>query len=290
MDKDLKYFTKRKKYFEVLTVICYIVLGISILILISTNKKNVGIFIIAISFIILSVITTRIVRLQFKKLSIEFKTIYLTGEIQKIYPDCEYDASSGFSEDEIDDSHVLKLRDIYHSEDLMEGTFDGVSFSAADVKLQEIRSTGKSVTIITVFLGRVYKFQFNKHFISNIVINQPNFFKNLFGWNKVKTESVEFNSQLTVFSKDALEAFYILTPHFMEKLLELDAKYNDEISFSFLNNQLYIAINTHKDTFDIKMFNELNLSILDEYRNQLQDIKNFVYDLNLDNTLFKENE
>ena len=77
----------------------------------------------------------------------------------------------------------------------MTGEYEGVKFQAADVKLQDVRSTGKSTTVVTVFLGRVYKFEFNKRFKSNIIINQPSFFNKLFGWNRIKTESVKFNSE-----------------------------------------------------------------------------------------------
>jgi hypothetical protein len=168
----------------------------------------------------------------------------------------------------------------------MTGEYEGVKFQAADVKLQDVRSTGKSTTVVTVFLGRVYKFEFNKRFKSNIIINQPSFFNKLFGWNRIKTESVKFNSELSVYSDNEHEAFYILTPHFMEKLYELDRKYQDRITFSFINNHLYIAINTKEDTFDLKMFRELDISIIKKYRNQLTDIKDFVHHLNLEQTLF----
>ena len=70
-------------------------------------------------------------------------------------------------------------------------------------------------------------------------------------------ESIDFNSELKAYTDIDHDAFYILTPHFMEKLLFLDKKYNDKINFSFINNKLYISIDTRRDTFDIKLFNML---------------------------------
>ncbi|QVK17453.1 DUF3137 domain-containing protein [Mycoplasmatota bacterium] len=291
MDKNLDYFTQKKLLYELISVIGYIIIGISFFLWIplGTSSGGKAIPILLIGIIgggIISGISTK----YFKNLSNEFKSKYLPAEIKKIYPNCIYNVTKGFTKEEIYHSKVLRQQDRYHSEDFMSGEFEGVQFESADVNLQDVRSNGKSTTVVTVFLGRVYKFEFNKPFKSNILINQPSFFYHLFGWNRIKTESKKFNSELSIYSDNEHDAFYILTPHFMERLLVLDRKYHDKISFSFINNQLYIAINTNRDTFDLKMFHPLDLSILQEYRNELNDIKEFVYQLNLDKTLFLDNK
>jgi hypothetical protein len=73
----------------------------------------------------------------------------------------------------------------------------------------------------------------------------------------------------------------------MEKLLYMDDKYLDKISFSFIGNKLSIAIDSRKDYFDIKPFKQVNKSIVSEYREELNDIKEFIKVLQLDQTLFK---
>ncbi len=289
MDKDLRYFNTKKQQYETITIIGYIMLGICFVLWIPVGATSRGTMIplLAIGFIGGGTISAYATK-GFKNLSNEFKTKYLPNEINKIYPNCHYDVTSGFDKEEVYQSKVLSRQDRYYSEDLMTGEYEGVSFQSADLKLQDVRKSGKSTKVVTVFLGRVYKFEFNKRFKSNIIINQPNFFKHLFGWNRVKTESTKFNSELSIYSDNEHEAFYILTPHFMDRLLELDEHYRNKISFSFINNHLYIAINSKQDTFDLKMFRPLDLSILEEYRKQLMDIKDFVYHLNLDQTLFKD--
>lgn len=287
MDKNLEYFMQKKNQFETRSIIGIISSGLCFILWVPVGGPNPGaIPILLIGFIgggIMSSIATK----QFKKLSNEFKTIYLPNEISKIYPNCSYDVNSGFHEDEIYKSNVLRKQDRYYSEDLMIGEFEGVKFKSADVKLQDVRSNGKSTTVVTTFLGRVYKFEFNKKFKSNILVNQPNFFGNIFScWNRIKTESTNFNSELAIYSDNEHDAFYILTPHFMERLLVLDRKYHDKIAFSFINNKLYIAINSCIDTFDLKMFHSLDWSILEDYKKQLNDIKGFVNQLNLDKDIF----
>ena len=101
-------------------------------------------------------------------------------------------------------------------------------------------------------------------------------------------ESITFNSELKVYAKDEHEAFYILTPHFMEKLLELDRKYYDKITFSFLDNKLYIAVDNRVDNFDIKAFTEVNKKFVQSYVDEFEDMKEFITMLNLTSRMFKD--
>lgn len=288
-DKDLQYFLTRKKKLENQAIFGYIMLGISFILWVPLGAATYGgaVPILLAGFIGGGLIAGYASK-KFKDLSHEFKSKYLIKEIEQIYPGCEYDPRKGFSSEEVYGAKILKRQDRYYSEDYMKGVYEGVAFEAADVTLEDVRHSGKHTHVVTVFQGRVYKFQFNKKFKSNILINQPSFFDGLLGWKRVKTESVEFNKELSVFSDNEHEAFYILTPHFMEKLLELDRKYHDRITFSFINNLLYIAIDTRVDTFDLKMFRHFDESIIDDYRKQLNDIKDFIHHLNLNNTLFIE--
>ncbi len=288
-DKDLAYFQTKKTHYESLCMIGYIALGISFILWMPLGASAPGMIPLLFIGFAGGGLIVAMAKKGFKNLSNQFKSIYLPKEIKKIYPNCIFDVNRGFSPEEIYNSKVLRRQDRYHSEDFMSGEYEGVEFEAADVKLEDVRRSGKHTRVVTVFLGRVYKFEFNKRFISNIIVNQPNFFDQLLGWNRIKTESVEFNSELAIYSDNEHEAFYILTPHFMEKLLELDRKYCNRITFSFINNQLYIAIDTKIDTFDLKMFYPIDESIIEDYRNQLNDIKDFIHHLNLDKSLFVDN-
>jgi hypothetical protein len=100
-------------------------------------------------------------------------------------------------------------------------------------------------------------------------------------------ESVDFNSELKVYAQNEHEAFYILTPDFMEKLMYFDQKYFDKISFSFKENKLYVAIDSRTDSFDIKAFKTIDGSIFEDYQSELLDIKDLIHTLNLNDTIFK---
>ncbi len=224
---------------------------------------------------------------QIKNLSIAFKTKYLPEEMQKIFPDGKYYHNRGFTEEEIISSGLLHKQDRFASEDLIEGSFAGVNFKCCDITQKDVRSNGKSTTVVTVFQGRFYEFDFPKAFKYNLLLLQPYNYRPFSGFTKVKTENVQFNSEIKIYAKNEHEAFYILTPNFMEKIMYMDKKYEDKIGFSFKDNRLYIAIDSRVDHFDLKAFKQVNASIFEEYRNELNDILDFIRILQLDLTLFK---
>lgn len=224
---------------------------------------------------------------KIKELSNRFKSEYVVKEMKKIFPDSTYQYNRGFSEAEVVESRLLFHQDRYRSEDLITGKFDGVSFKCSDVEQKDVRRSGKHTTVVTVFAGRFYEFDFPKPFMYNLLLLQPYSFRPFSGMQKIKTESIQFNSELKVYAENDHEAFYILTPQLMERLLYMDSKYNDKITFSFLDNKLFIAIDSRTDSFDIKAFKNIDSSIFKEYQEQLNDIKEFIKVLQLDTKLFK---
>lgn len=74
----------------------------------------------------------------------------------------------------------------------------------------------------------------------------------------------------------------------MEKLLQLDRKYKDKITFSFIDSKLYIAVDDRIDNFDIKAFVEVNEAFIGAYVEQFEDMKEFITMLNLTSRMFKD--
>jgi len=223
-----------------------------------------------------------------KKMSIEFKNKYIPEALNKVFEDSFYKATEGFYESELTSTRILTIQDRYKSEDLISGSFEGVNFRSADVHQQDVRRHGKTTTIVTVFKGRVYEFDFFKNFKYNLLLLQPGKYRPFDNFKKIKLESIQFNSEFKIYAKNEHEAFYILTPHFMEKLLVLDYEYYDKIYFSFKDNKLYIAIDNRIDNFDIRPFRSLDESVIDEYVNEFNIIKDFITYLKLDSRLFEQ--
>lgn len=68
---------------------------------------------------------------------------------------------------------------------------------------------------------------------------------------KVKLEGLPFMRRWKVLTDDQIEARYVLTPVFMEKMLAVKHLFHGKhIDFSFFNNKLLIAVHTRKDLFE----------------------------------------
>ena len=69
---------------------------------------------------------------------------------------------------------------------------------------------------------------------------------------KVKLEDEVFNKYYDVYSDDQVESRYLITTSFMERMINL-AKHgvNDNISISFENGNVNIAISSNKNWFEI---------------------------------------
>ena len=104
-------------------------------------------------------------------------------------------------------------------------------------------------------------------------------------------EDIEFNKDFSVFTDLEHDAFYILTPHFMEKIKNIYKKLDCGLMFCFIDSKLHIAIDNYKDAFEYDVFKKINEEeIKADIMKDIELITNFVDELNLDNNLFKESK
>ena len=213
-----------------------------------------------------------------KALSNEFKETYLPKAVEELIPGSTFNIHGGFDETEVYRSLILYREDRYYSEDLFQGEWDNVTFKTADVVLKDVRSHGKSTTVVTVFQGRVSRLDFENPFETDLCLVQQRYVSSWAfpGYERVKTESIDFNNSFSIFSKNDLGAFKILKPDFMERLMELDRKFNDQISISFLSNKLYIALKTNRDTFDFDFKTGIPDNPLSEIQSNVALIKELI--------------
>lgn len=214
---------------------------------------------------------------KFKKLSIEFKTIHVKELVEKEIENVFYDPKKGFQKEKVYDSKILKKEDRYHSEDYLSGRILGRNFESADVKLEDVRSSGKSTTVVTVFEGRFFIVDFHKKFESDVYImpNRSHGFKWFTSMAKVDLEYIAFNQLYDVFTESQHSAFYLLKPAFMEKLIEF-RKVAKRVMFGFKDHKAYIALDTRIDTFDLKMFKEIDEGFFEEIKKEIKLIEELI--------------
>lgn len=128
----------------------------------------------------------------------------------------------------------------------------------------------KSFTSKTFVLSKSYS-----SFLQNM---RRQFFQNT---QKVKLEDVEFENEFTVLSTDQVEARYILTPSFMQRILDYKKKAKKGIAFSFVKNRLYCAIPEYNDLFEPALIKPYNFEFIKENYEPLKLYTGIVDDLHL---------
>ena len=77
-------------------------------------------------------------------------------------------------------------------------------------------------------------------------------YKNKDKFDKAKTEDVIFDKRFKIHTQDQVEARYLITTGFMERLNELKLAFGTKnIKCSFFDNKIMIAIQTHRDLFEL---------------------------------------
>ncbi|MDT8336950.1 MAG: DUF3137 domain-containing protein [Candidatus Izemoplasmatales bacterium] len=292
-NKTFKEFNERKNKSEKKVIIAIVLIIIAIIgFLLSETDFGILFFYFGVAFGVVGVVYLTIGMVEYAKIKNNFKSEVLTSMFKTIIPNVNYLPDKGLSEKDAYSSEFLKHADRYHSEDYISGRIGDVDFVSSDVKLEErhVQHTknGTRVYYVTYFLGRVFRFDFNKVFTGNLQVLESGSPYSRRKFEKVKMESVDFNKKFKIFTEEELTAFYILTPDIMEAIFNLEKRNPGRISMSFLGDHLYVAINNNRDTFELQMFRKLNETVIEEFKQDLLVIKDFIVSLKLNNKLFKK--
>jgi len=226
-----------------------------------------------------------------------FKSIFVEAPFRNAFEELTYHSDEGFSQELIKNTGLMCLGNIYNTNDYIQGTYHNVKFERADVKIQQHVSTGKTSYTVTYFNGRWLILDFNKEFHFDLQILKKDFYnskkKGTFFTNdeerrhRIELEDVEFNEMFHVFGQDDHEAFYILTPQFMEILKEMASTLDGEFMLGFVDNRLHVAINTGKDAMEHSVLSKVNsFPIEQEVQKEINVIINIIDGLDLDSDIF----
>ncbi len=115
-------------------------------------------------------------------------------------------------------------------------------------------TTGTGKDRRTVFSGVIIKLDMNKNFSGNTVIHPDSIFHTppSFTLKHTTLEDVVFEKKFDVFTDDEVEARYLITPSFMERLNNMKVAFNAyAVSCAFYEKHLFVGLRTSKDLFSI---------------------------------------
>ncbi len=135
-------------------------------------------------------------------------------------------------------------------DDSFSGSYKGVAIDIVEANYKH--GSGRSKT--TVFRGLCIKLDMNKNFRGHTVLMEDTIFHKspLPNLRHTELEDVKFEKKYDVFTDDEVEARYILTPTFMEKLSGIKMAFRcNAVRCGFYQGKLLIAMKTTKDLFSI---------------------------------------
>lgn len=202
----------------------------------------------------------------------EFKQRVMVPVTKRFFPDLAYEPEGYVWKTQYDEADLFRKElDTYTGNDLFRGKLGEVDFSFSELLCQYETGSGKNRHTHTAFRGFFFVGEFHREFYFRTKI-VPDTAESLFGVlgrelqrlghgvtdeKLVDLENPEFEKLFKVTANDQLEARYILTPVFMEKLVAFRRKARGAVSLSFANGKMFLAIETNRDYFEPRLFGEI---------------------------------
>lgn len=187
--------------------------------------------------------------IEFKRI---FKQQYLMPYIEKF--GYKYQMYSMIDTNHIINSKLFTSFVKHGGNDKISGKFEGVNFEFSDISLIDKENSDNlpvvapdSVGIMNA-KGILFYADFNKKINSATFILQGSAY--IENFNRITMDDSEFNDKFKVYSSDAQNAMYILSPALMRRILHFERRVKFPINISFVGTKIYIFIQTNKDNFE----------------------------------------
>jgi len=232
-----------------------------------------------------------------------YKQKLVMGVFANNFDNVRYNPADGYSEGFISHTGFISMGNIFHSEDLITGEYKGVSFSRADLRIEDETTTtdsdGNTQThTTTYFNGRWIILTHNKNFDYDLQVVQKGFgYANTKSGfftrkdekrHKVEFENEAFNKKFQTFCQDEQEAFYLITPPIMEELFEYSDAADGKVMLGFKDNEVHVAVHNNKDSLEPSLFRSVNYKHdLQPIEAEVNAIRDFVDKLKIDREIYK---
>lgn len=237
----------------------------------------------------------------------EFKDQIIRKLVTFLDPALTYAKEGCIAPDVYTRSQIFLTRyDRYSGEDYVTGTLGRTQVAFSELhtqyKTEYTDSKGHHHTQWhTIFRGIFFVADFNKNF-NGVTVVLTDTAEKLFGFlgrklqamnprrgELIKLEDPEFEQQFVVYGDDQIGARYILSTALMKRMTEFRQRTKKEVQFSFVANQVMIAISYPKDLFEPALFTTLvTFAPIQEYYNDLCLALGIVEELNLNTRIWSK--
>lgn len=275
-----------------------VIFGIFLMVLTESPEVIITLVILIIVYGIIALIFGQKAIRKYKRI---FKDVVIGPLIKAIDPGLQYAKESFVSRAKYDESKIfLTGVDRYSGEDYVWGMADKTALEFSELHTQYVTRDSKGRTQYhTIFKGLFMIADFHKEFKCRVVV-MPDFSEKIFGGlakffqkmnlmrdQLIYMEDPVFEKMFKVYSNDQVEARYILSTNMLKRIVELKTRLNKNISLSFINSKMFLAISTTKNMFDPSMGKSvLNPEIIQEFYNQVLGCVQIVDDMNLNTRIW----
>lgn len=255
---------RKKATTALITIIAVCIICCFMLLLLLANVGNgfgVGLsfFLTVGIFILLFVVYYKPLKDEFVK---EYKDKIVKGCLEEIYDKVVLTHNEKLDSSLVESAYLVPIGNRYQGDDLITAEYKGIKFVSSDLHIHHVTSTGKTTQDVTYFKGKWIVIELKKPINGYLQIREKDFFgatkaskifSNMPRTEKIKTESIRFNEIFEVRAEIQQTAFYILTPNFMEILLNL-YDLEGQLMISFNGSALHIAVHNNENAFEPRMF------------------------------------
>ncbi len=173
----------------------------------------------------------------------------------------DYSCVNHLSEGVISEAALINDWNEISGSDFFSGKYKGFGIIFSDIHLENVTTRVDSKgnvhkQRVTKFQGQWLVCETKKYIDYSLRLreNGERLFREGYQKSKsdIETENIAFNEKYQILTRDGHTAFYILTPHFMEYIIQADKSANCRSYLCFEGNKIHIALDTHKDFFRVR--------------------------------------
>jgi protein-S-isoprenylcysteine O-methyltransferase Ste14 len=214
-----------------------------------------------------------------------FKVNIVRDTLAELIEDCVYTSYSGIDEDSIKETRLIDDWDRCSGSDHIKGKYKGHEIEISDVDLSESYTDKDGETQYrTKFRGQWLKCKLDKTLPAALRLRE--WVENSKLKSNAETESAAFNSKYQILADDPHTMFYVLTPHFMEYIVNADIQANARTFFCFAGDTVHVALKSGYDLFEARGANKDLNAERQRIRNELKYVTDILDELLLNDNLF----
>lgn len=228
--------------------------------------------------IIISLISAGTIGSKFKLL---YKEMICREVVEKLFDVEEYIPKKGFDATFVKETHFIPNGNRYSSDDYIRGSYKGCEFERSDVHMQNVSSNGKTTTTVTYFQGSWTIFTLPKKIATYMLIREKEFlsggrpggiFSSIPYTEKVKFEDIDFNNRFEVYAEDQHDAFYLITPVFMEKIKELEYMEDGRLIIGIKDEKVHVLFDNRCNAMEPSVWREVSEEDFKTVENEMRKI------------------